>query len=266
MRVTNSTPLGSPLLLPFVTVNHVTTLKAYWPAKVLARDSTRAQSSLTTGGEAESKSGEEHLCHFFGTYDVAWIDVSKVADFAEGLSVYKKKCRTKAFARAIGEAQTFLDYGTEPEGFTKAPAVVEDNPLLVVSTPPPLSLSLSPYFARHAWQPSPLASPTPPPVAEGDSILGCGERKPPPLSLSHLSIHMRWRRRQRKPQLIFSLPCSLPPSITVQELETQGEDATQKKSGRKEKELMTTARLCENRQTMIMRRLGLVGPDPNLFL
>eukprot|EP00039_Didymoeca_costata_P013305 m.200371 g.200371 ORF g.200371 m.200371 type:complete len:240 (-) comp15735_c0_seq4:1914-2633(-) len=90
---------------------------AWWPAKILERDS---KMGIFDDGIEHSKNLNEHLVHFFATYDVAWIPQKKIESFEKGLPKYRKKCRSKEFTKAITEASEYTASGILPVGFETA--------------------------------------------------------------------------------------------------------------------------------------------------
>merc|ERR1719272_2391800 len=73
---------------------------AYWPAKVLDMESDLA-TNFVTDMKPEDYKADQYLCHFYGTYDVAWIQLDRMAHFADGLEAYRKKNRSKVFSKSI---------------------------------------------------------------------------------------------------------------------------------------------------------------------
>jgi len=69
------------------------------------------------GIEPADRRSDEHLCHFFGTYDVAWIPENRVVHFNDAPPDLTKKSRTKPFLRAIAEARQWRIDKVDPEGF-----------------------------------------------------------------------------------------------------------------------------------------------------
>ena len=88
----------------------------YWPAKVLMRENELGQ-GFDDGIEPADRRSDEHLCHFFGTYDVAWIPENRVVHFNDAPPDLTKKSRTKPFLRAIAEARQWRIDKVDPEGF-----------------------------------------------------------------------------------------------------------------------------------------------------
>jgi len=86
---------------------------AWWPAQLLPRNAPEGDYEMPH----EKRPATDHLCRFFGTYDICWIGANRLQPFHDALPLMSKKCRTAAFRRSIEEAEAFYKDGTEPDQF-----------------------------------------------------------------------------------------------------------------------------------------------------
>ncbi|EDQ88857.1 uncharacterized protein MONBRDRAFT_32676 [Monosiga brevicollis MX1] len=86
---------------------------AHWPCQIINRLAPEAEFEMPSA----ERPADQYPVRFFGTYDIAWLDRSRLVYWEPGFPLYASKIRNKVAKQAIAEAEKCAETGEVPPQF-----------------------------------------------------------------------------------------------------------------------------------------------------